>query len=66
MTKLCVGFFVAVMLSALPMDPAQANRANGKAGQRALCKEKIEPKHLSGDPAKAEWKKCMEDANAYQ
>jgi hypothetical protein len=27
---------------------------------------KIGAKHLSGDPMKAEWKKCMEDANAYQ
>jgi len=38
----------------------------GKAGQRALCHDKIGAKHLSGDPMKAEWKKCMEDANAYQ
>ena len=65
MIKSCLAFLVAVVVVALPMDLAQANRANGKAGQRAMCKEKIVPKHLSGDAAKAEWKKCMEDANAY-
>jgi hypothetical protein len=46
------------------VDGANANRANGKAGQRAICHDKIGAKHLSGDPMKAEWKKCMEDANA--
>jgi hypothetical protein len=40
--------------------------AQGKAGQRAMCHDKIAAKHLTGDPMKAEWKKCMEDANAYQ
>ena len=50
------------------VDGANATNssAQGKAGQRALCHDKIGAKHLSGDPMKAEWKKCMEDANAYQ
>jgi hypothetical protein len=50
------------------VDGANATntRAQGKAGQRAICQDKIGSKHLSGDPMKAEWKKCMEDANAYQ
>jgi len=66
MTKACAAFFVALAAFALPMELAQANRHNEKEGQRAICKEKITPKHLSGDASKAEWKKCMEDANAYQ
>jgi hypothetical protein len=50
------------------VDSANAtnSRAQGKAGQRAICHDKIGAKHLSGDPMKAEWKKCMEDANSYQ
>jgi hypothetical protein len=49
------------------VDSANAtnSRAQGKAGQRAMCHDKIGAKHLSGDPMKAEWKKCMEDANTY-
>jgi hypothetical protein len=59
----------AILIVALGfVDSASASnsRAQGKAGQRALCHDKIGAKHLSGDPMKAEWKKCMEDANAYQ
>jgi hypothetical protein len=59
----------AILIAALGfVDSASAtnSRAQGKAGQRALCQDKIGAKHLSGDPMKAEWKKCMEDANAYQ
>jgi len=59
----------AVMIAALGfVDSANAanSRAQGKANQRAICHDKIATKHLSGDPMKAEWKKCMEDANAYQ
>ena len=50
------------------VDSASAtnSRHSGAAGQRAICHDKIGAKHLSGDPMKAEWKKCMEDANAYQ
>ena len=50
------------------VDGASAtnSRHSGVAGQRAICHDKIGAKHLSGDPMKAEWKKCMEDANAYQ
>jgi hypothetical protein len=40
-------------------------RGTDKAAQRAICHGKIGVKHLTGDPMKAEWKKCMEDANAY-
>jgi hypothetical protein len=59
----------AIVIAALGfVDSASASnsRAQGKAGQRALCHDKVGAKHLSGDPMKAEWKKCMEDANAYQ
>jgi hypothetical protein len=57
----------AIIIAALGFaDSANANRAQGKSGQRAICHDKIGAKHLSGDPMKAEWKKCMEDANAYQ
>jgi hypothetical protein len=59
----------AIIIAALGVvDSANAanSRAQGKAGQRAICHDKIGAKHLSGDPMKAEWKKCMEDANAYQ
>ena len=51
------------------VDAASAggnSRGQGKANQRAICHGKIGAKHLTGDPMKAEWKKCMEDANAYQ
>jgi len=56
----------ALAVFAMLPEAAHANRANGKAGQRLMCKEKIDAKHLSKDAAKDEWKKCMEDANAYQ
>jgi hypothetical protein len=59
----------AIIVTALGfVDSANAtnSRAQGKAGQRAMCHDKIGAKHLSGDPMKAEWKKCMEDANTYQ
>jgi hypothetical protein len=59
----------AILIAALGfVDSASAtnSRAQGKAGQRAMCHDKIGAKRLSGDPMKAEWKKCMEDANAYQ
>jgi hypothetical protein len=63
-------FVVTVILIAALgfVDSASAtnSRAQGKAGQRAMCHDKIGAQHLSGDPMKAEWKKCMEDANAYQ
>ena len=58
----------AIIIAALGfVDSANAtnSRHSGKAGQRAICQDKIGAKHLSGDPMKAEWKKCMEDANAY-
>jgi hypothetical protein len=58
----------AIIIAALGfVDSANAtnSRAQGKAGQRALCHDKVGAKHLTGDPQKAEWKKCMEDANAY-
>jgi hypothetical protein len=63
--------FLAITITIVTLgfiDSANAtnSRAQGKAGQRAMCQDKIGPKHLSGDPMKAEWKKCMEDANAYQ
>jgi hypothetical protein len=48
------------------VDSANATRKNGKAGQRAICHDKVGAKLLSGDAHKAEWKKCMEDANYYQ
>ena len=48
------------------VDSANATRKNGKAGQRAICHDKVGPKNLSGYAHKAEWKKCMEDANYYQ
>jgi hypothetical protein len=60
---------IAIIIAALGfVDSANAtnSRAQGKAGQRAMCQDKIGAKHLSGDPQKAEWKKCMEDANYYQ
>jgi hypothetical protein len=60
---------IAIIIAALGfVDSANAtnSRAQGKAGQRAMCQDKIGPKHLSGDAQKAEWKKCMEDANFYQ
>ncbi len=44
---------------------AKAILRQNKAVNRATCHDKIGAKHLSGDPMKAEWKKCMEDANAY-
>jgi hypothetical protein len=59
----------AIIVTALGfVDSANAtnSRAQGKAGQRAMCHDKTGAKHLSGDPMKAEWKKCMEDANTYQ
>jgi hypothetical protein len=59
----------AILIAALGfVDSASAtnSRAQGKAGQRATCHDKIAAKRLTGDPMKAEWKKCMEDANAYQ
>lgn len=57
----------SILIAALGFsDSANANRAQGKANQQAICHDKIAAKHLSGDPMKAEWKKCMEDANAYQ
>ena len=57
---------IVVTLGFIDSANATNSRAQGKAGQRALCHDKIGAKHLSGDPMKAEWKKCMEDANAYQ
>jgi hypothetical protein len=50
------------------LDGANAtnSRHSGKAGQQAICHDKTGAKHLSGDALKGEWKKCMEDANAYQ
>ena len=45
---------------------ATNSRHSGKAGQQAICHDKTGAKHLSGDALKGEWKKCMEDANAYQ
>jgi hypothetical protein len=59
----------AIVIAALGfVDSASASnsRAQGKAGPRALCHDEIGAKHLSGGAMKAEWKKCMEDANAYQ
>ncbi len=49
-------------------DSANAtnSRAQGKENQKAVCHDKTGAKHLSGDALKAEWKKCMEDAYAYQ
>jgi hypothetical protein len=66
MFKACAAVVAALAILGMSADLAQANRANGKAGQLAICKEKINAKHLSGDASKAEWKKCMADANAYQ
>ena len=57
---------IVVTLGFIDSANATNSRAQGKAGQRAMCHDKIGAKHLSGDPMKAEWKKCMEDANAYQ
>jgi hypothetical protein len=45
---------------------ASNDRAQNRANQRAICHGKIGAKHLTGDPMKAEWKKCLADANAYQ
>jgi hypothetical protein len=65
MSRICLATaFIIVTLGFV--DSANANRAQGKAGQRAMCQDKVGAKHLSGDPQKAEWKKCMEDANLYQ
>jgi hypothetical protein len=59
----------AIIIAALGyVDSANAtnSRHSGIAGQKAICHDKVAAKHLSGDTMKAEWKKCMEDANAYQ
>jgi hypothetical protein len=50
------------------VDSANAtnSRHSGIAGQKAICHDKTAAKHLSGDALKGEWKRCMEDANAYQ
>ena len=37
-----------------------------KAAARAACHDKVGAKGLSGDPMKAEMKKCMADINMYQ
>jgi hypothetical protein len=63
---LAVAAIVIAALSFVDSANASNSRAQGKANQRAICQDKIGAKHLSGDPMKAEWKKCMEDANAYQ
>jgi hypothetical protein len=44
----------------------KAIRAQNYAAHKAICHDKVGAKHLSGGPMKAEWTKCMEDANAYQ
>ena len=60
----------AIMIAAVGFaDSANAggnSRRQGKANQHAICHDKIGAKHLTGDLMKAESKKCMEDANAYQ
>jgi hypothetical protein len=59
---------VGVAIFALTLNSAQAtnSRHSGKAGQQAICQDKVGPKKLSGAAQKSEWKKCMEDANMYQ
>jgi len=66
MYKMFASAIAALAIAAMIPNGAYANRHNGKVGQQAMCKEKIGAKHLSKDLAKTEWKKCMEDANAYQ
>jgi len=66
MFKACAAAIAALAIFAMSANLAHANRRNAVAGQRAMCKEKITQKGVSGDAAKAEWRKCMEDANAYQ
>jgi hypothetical protein len=64
-----VQFAMAIMIATLGfVDSANAtnSRAQGKAGQRATCHDKVGAKHLAGDAQKTEWTKCMQDANLYQ
>jgi hypothetical protein len=57
---------IVAMLGFVDSANATNSRAQGKAGQRAICHDKVGAKHLSGDAQKAAWNKCMEDANLYQ
>ena len=57
---------IIAMLGFVDSANAANSRAQGKAGQRAMCHDKVGAKHLSGDAQKAEWGKCMQDANLYQ
>jgi hypothetical protein len=59
---------IAIVIATLGfVDSANAtnSRHSGIAGQKAICQDKVGAKHLSGAAQKAEWKKCMVDANAY-
>ena len=63
--KLVATVIIIATLGFVDNASATNSRHSGVAGQKAICHE-VAAKRLTGDPMKAEWKKCMEDANAYQ
>ena len=64
--KLVATVIIIATLGFVDNANATNSRHSGVAGQKAICHDKVAAKRLTGDPMKAEWKKCMEDANAYQ
>ena len=68
MLRMCAIVASGVIAIGLTVNLAEAGmtKHNAIAGQKALCHSKIDPKHLTGDASKAEWKKCMESPDYYK
>jgi hypothetical protein len=66
MFKVILTCAISVSILGIVLGPAQANRHMANVGRDLRCREKIDPKHLTGDSLKAEWKKCKESPDTYQ
>jgi hypothetical protein len=65
MFKVILTCAISLSILGIISAPAQANRHMADVGRDLRCKEKIDPKHLTGDSLKAEWKKCRASPENY-